>query len=59
MIRLNPDHIVALRSFIKDDVTSVRFEIHSTGALVIVQEFADVDKMEDGFARVERLLGIT
>ena len=43
LIRLNPDHVVALRSFINDDGTSARFEIHTTGTLVIVQEFADVD----------------
>ena len=59
LIRLNPDHVVALRSFINDDGTSARFEIHTTGTLVIVQEFADVDKMKDEFERVERLLSIT
>ena len=59
LIRINPAHIVALYSFINDDATAARFEIHtSSSALKIVQEFDDVDKMKAEFDRFERLAGI-
>jgi hypothetical protein len=54
---INPAHIVGLASFISDDQTSARLEIHtSSSSLTIVREFDNPEDMKEEFERLERII---